>query len=373
MSLIKNMNKKNIDFISPSTRLIDQIRMIRSVRSGWLAPGNYCEQFERNLAKHLNAENSYFTSSATSSLQIALLLGGIKPGDEVITSSITWASTATSIIWAGAKPVFCDVNRDTYLSGVDEIRRVVTNKTKAIVLTHLYGQMCDVRSVVDFATPLGIKVIEDAAHALDAVQQGVKPGELTYAATFSFHAAKNITSGQGGGLVINEDPQNVKLARRCGVINNDLDIRELVAFGGKFDGTDFQAAMLVGQLNIIEKLHAKRKIIWEFYEEMCFENKLKFPYRNQNDRHSFHQFVLEVPYGKRDLFRKYFNNCGIATSVHFSPLHQDLYFRNSSTDVQLRNAEDIGTKIVSLPTHINLSRSDLMYIKKALVGFLNTF
>ena len=362
--------RRDIEFISPKIHLADQIRMIRAVRSGWLAPGAYCDQFERDLAQHLNSSASYFTSSATASLQIALLLAGIKPGDEVITSTITWASTATSIIWAGATPIFCDVNRESYLSGVEEISRVVTKKTKAIVLTHLYGQMCDVKSIVEFATPLGIKIIEDAAHALEARRDGIRPGEITFAATFSFHAAKNITSGQGGGLVINENPEIVKLARRCGVINNVNDIREMVSFGGKFDGADFQAALLVGQLNRIDKLHHKREKIWEFYETMCLENNLKFPERNRLDLHAYHQFVVEVPAHSRKEFREYFRKCGIATSVHFSPLHMDLYFSKSNLKYEhLKNSEEIGPRIVSLPTHVNLSGMDLTRIRTTLESF----
>jgi dTDP-4-amino-4,6-dideoxygalactose transaminase len=366
----KEALNRNVQFISPSIKVTDQIRMIKSLRSGWLAPGKYTEVFENDLANFLNAKNSYFTSSATASLQIALLLGGIKHGDEVITSSITWASTATSIIWSGATPIFCDVDRETYLTGVEELKRVVTKKTKAIVLTHLYGQMCDIQSIVDFAEPLGIKVIEDSAHALESRRDGIRPGEISYAATFSFHAAKNLTCGQGGGLVINESPENVKLARRCGVLNNENDIREMVSFGGKFDSTDFQAALLVGQLKRIKKNSFRRKTIWEFYEKMCLENKLKFPARNKNDVHGYHQFVLEVPADRRKAFRNHLRNAGIATSVHFSPLHQDPYFRElKQGSFDLPNSENIGQRIVSLPTHVNLKNSDLDHIRITVESF----
>ena len=359
-------SRRTIDFLNPDIRWSDIFRAVKSIRSGWLVPGSQASFFEDRFAGYLGAEKSYLTSSATASVEIALLLAGVGPGDEVICASITWVSPATSILWLGAKPIFCDVNRDTYLIDADSIRKLVTPKTKAIIVTHLYGQMADMNSITQIAAERNIKVIEDAAHAIESSRDGIKPGQESFAACFSFHAAKNITSGQGGALIIEAPQELVKLARRCGVSNNEHDERIMSTFGGKFDLTDFQAALLLGQLERIEKNRRKRETIFEHYEEMCRKLNLKFPHRRRQDVHAYHQFTLEVEPIQRRPIRKFLRDRGISTSIHFRPVHKEPFFSTKGAMTHLPNAEIIGERTLSLPTHTKLTLRDLRYIEKNL-------
>jgi len=354
-----------VQFLNPDLRVSDLYRCLRSIRSGWLAPGDNAVKFEEKFASYLSADRAYLTSSATASIEIALLLAGVSSGDEVICPSITWVSVATSIIWLGATPIFCDVDRNSYLINSSSIESVITTKTKAIVVTHLYGQMVDMEDVVRTAKKFNIKVIEDAAHAIESEREGIRPGTLSFAACFSFHAAKNITSGQGGALIIDSPEEDVKLARRCGVFNDENDERVMKAFGGKFDLTDFQGALLIGQLERIEKIHKKRQNIFEFYESLCDSLELKYPSRRKQDKHGFHQFTFEVSPKYRRLIRRELLELGISTSVHFRAIHLEPFFNNKSHPV-LPNAETIGASAISLPTYPRLSYLDLKYIAKQL-------
>jgi UDP-4-amino-4-deoxy-L-arabinose-oxoglutarate aminotransferase len=162
--------------------------MNQSIRTGWLVHGEYTHQFEQELNKFLN-NTSFMTSSCTASLHMSLILAGVKEGDEVITTPISWVSTANVILYTGAKVVFADVEPETGLLDIEDVKKKITPKTKAIIVVHLYGQMAD---MVAFSK-LGIPIIEDAAHALEAERDGIKPGQLGLTACLSFHAAKNIT------------------------------------------------------------------------------------------------------------------------------------------------------------------------------------
>lgn len=361
---------RQVQFLNPDLKPRDIYRCVQSIRSGWLVPGDNALKFEKMFASYMSAEKAYLTSSATASIEMALLLAGVSSGDEVICPSITWVSVATSIMWLGATPVFCDVNRETYLIDSMSIESVVTSRTKAVVVTHLYGQMVDMEDVIRTAEKYGIKVIEDAAHAIESERNGVRPGSLSFAACFSFHAAKNITSGQGGALIIKAPDEDVRLARRCGVLNDENDERVMKSFGGKFDLTDFQAALLIGQLERIEKNHLKRQSIFEFYEKLCDSLGLKYPSRRKQDKHGFHQFTLEVNPKHRREIRQQLKSLGVSTSIHFRPIHNEPYFLNSTSPV-LPNAENIGKCTLSLPTFHKLSHKDLRYVAKKLKFVLN--
>ena len=361
---------RQVQFLNPDLKPIDIYRCVQSIRSGWLVPGDNALKFEKMFASYMSAEKAYLTSSATASIEMALLLAGVSSGDEVICPSITWVSVATSILWLGATPVFCDVNRETYLIDSMSIESVVTSRTKAVVVTHLYGQMVDMEDVVRTAEKYGIKVIEDAAHAIESERNGVRPGTLSFATCFSFHAAKNITSGQGGALIIKAPDEDVRLARRCGVFNDENDERVMKSFGGKFDLTDFQAALLIGQLERIEKTHRKRQKIFEFYEKLCDSLGLKYPSRKMQDKHGFHQFTFEVNPNHRKQIREQLKLMGVSTSVHFKPIHLEPYFYNSSSPV-LPNAELIGNCTLSLPTYPRLRTRDLNHIARKLKSTLS--
>ena len=358
--------KAYIPFISPPISESDISRAAESLRTGWLVPGEYSLKMEAALSKFLGVEDSYLTSSCTHAIQMALLLAGVGNGDEVITSSLTWVAGPNSILWAGAIPVFVDVDPITYLMTPETCERAITKKTKAIILTHLYGQMCDVEGFRRLADKKGIKIIEDAAHALESDYKGIKPGQLSFAAAFSFHAGKNITSGQGGALVIKSDRKSVLMARRHGVINNNEGLREMNSFGGKFEITDFQAALLIGQIERIEETKIARIGVWNFYEELSKKYHLSFPESHNQGFHAHYQFVVKLENNsKRNKARQILKSLGVETSVHFSPVHRERYYLSKFRGLSLPISEEIGDTIVSLPTHTNVRSPEKKQISDA--------
>jgi dTDP-4-amino-4,6-dideoxygalactose transaminase len=295
------------------------------------------------------------TSSCTASLHLALILAGVQEGDEVITTPMSWVSTANVILYMRATPVFVDVERETGLIDIDKIEEKITNRTKAIIAVHLYGQMCDMKRLSKLGKKYGIKIIEDAAHALEAERDGIKPGQLSFAACFSFHAAKNLTSGQGGAIVT-KNIEKCKLLIRDGVKMID-DKRRMVDFGYKYDLTDFQVALLEGQLDRINETHVGRVKVFQDYSKRLISRHPKWV---GNSIHACHLFVIWVK--NRDEIRKKLLEKGIQTSIHYQPIHQEPYYRKF-IDYKLPLAEKMGREVISLPTYPDL---DTDYIIKTI-------
>lgn len=345
-----------IDFIKPNINNEDIERMVRSVKSGWLVPGKYVEKFEHQLGEFLGGK-AVMTSSCTSALHIALILAGIKPGDEVITTPISWVSTSNVILYMGAKVVFADVDERTGLIDIEKIK--VTKKTKAIIVVHLYGQMVDLKRLIEKFPK--VKIIEDSAHALEAERDGYFPGQLGFAACFSFHAAKNITSGNGGAIVC-RDPERAKTLRRHGV-QNIGGKRVMLEMGYKYEPLDYQAALLLGQLERIEETHKKRQEVFSRYAE-AFKDKVSFPDPG-NDTHACHMFVIYVK--NRDLIRERLKEKGIETSIHYPAIHLEPYyqkigFKKGSFPI----AEKLGASTITLPTYALTKKQQDYVIKEVL-------
>lgn len=332
----------NIQFLRPAILQSDIDLAVKSIQTGWLVHGQYTNDFERELNKYLN-NTSFMTASCTASLHMSLILAGVKKGDEVITTPMSWVSTANVILYQGAKVVFADVDPQTGILDIEDVKRKITKKTKAIILVHLYGQMAD---MIAFSQ-LGIPIIEDCAHALESERDGIKPGQLGFSACFSFHAAKNITSGQGGAIVTPEI-EKCKLLVRDGVRNIDGK-RVMVDFGYKYDCTDFQAALLIGQMKRIEKTHTKRLDVYKRYEN-ALQGIVGYPTRTGT--HACHMFVIWVDPKRRDAIRRRLLEKGIETSIHYPPIHKEPWYQSHGyKKVSLPVAELMGASTITLPTY----------------------
>lgn len=333
-----------IDFLRPNITEADIERMAESIRTGWLVHGKYTKQFEMLLDEYLN-NTSFVTSSCTAALHMSLILAGVGKGDEVITTPLSWVSTANSILYQGAKPVFVDVDPKTGILDIDRVEESITPLTKAIIVVHLYGQMADMKKLSKIANKHGLKVIEDAAHALEAERDGIKPGQLGFTACLSFHAAKNITCGQGGAIITKQKDQ-CKLLVRDGVQNIDGK-RVMTDWGYKYDLTDFQAALLIGQMERIKESHEKRLDVFAKYQSEL-SNWIRFP--ETTGKHACHMFVIWTK--NRDQVRKKLLEKGIQTSIHYPPIHlepyyQKLWLRKGSLSI----AERMGEETITLPTY----------------------
>lgn len=342
-----------IEFLNPGISDEDINRAVKSIKTGWLVHGEYTNMFEKELNRFIGG-TSFMTSSCTASLHMSLILAGVKRGDEVITTPLSWVATANVILYQGARVVFADVDSNGLLD-IEDVKRKITSKTKAIIVVHYCGQMAD---MIEFSK-LGIPIIEDAAHALEAERDGVKPGQLGFTACFSFHAAKNITCGQGGAIVT-DNIEKCKLLVRDGVKNIDGK-RVMVDFGYKYDSTDFQAALLIGQVKRLDKSHAKRLEVFKRYEE-AFRGKLRF--QERIGKHACHMFIIMVDPKRRDAIRRRLAENGIATSIHYTPIHKEPWYQSHGyKKVSCPVAEAMGESIITLPTYA-LTKTQQKYVIK---------
>ena len=361
----KSQQKMSVPFLKPEVYASDVQRMVRCIESGWFTHGKYTDAFERKLAAHVRAESAVMVASCTAALHISLILAGIKEGDEVITTPLSYVATSNVILYQRAKPVFVDVDPDTGLIDAKKVEEKITKRTKAIMPVHLYGQMADMKKLNAIARKHKLVIVEDAAHAVEARRDGVAPGELGFTACFSFHTAKNLTSGQGGAITVQDKSlvSKIRLLRRDGVTNIG-DRRRMLSFGYKYDATDLQAALLTGQMDRLRASHAKRRAVLVRYREGFAGTKIRFPKIVQGATHAGHLFVVWVDSKKRDHIRHELAAAGIETSIHYEPIHLEPYycetfgFKKGDFPV----AERLGASVIALPTYSRLTAREQDYI-----------
>lgn len=363
-----------IPFLKPSISEQDIKNAVKSIRSGWLKPSKFTEIFEKKFSDYLGAEGAVMCGSCTAALHMSLILAGVKEGDEVITTPMTYVATSNVILYQRAKPVFVDVDPRTGLIDLDKIEGKITDKTKAVIVVHLYGQMADMKKLKKIADKHNLKIIEDAAHSVESERDGVRPGQLSFAACFSFHAAKNLTSGQGGALVSNDKEvlEKAKILRRDGVVNIG-NKRKMHMLGYKYDHADFQPALLLGQLDRIKKTHAKRlKVMERYVKKLSGLERVDYPAVGKDAVHSGHLFVVWVDPAKRDKIIYELEKAGVESSIHYEPVHlephyaKEFGFKRGDFPV----AEKMGDSVISLPTYSSLTPREQDYIIKILKKFI---
>ena len=326
-----------------------------------LTTGEWVERFERRFADCLKVRNAVGVTSCTGGLHLALLALGIGPGDEVITTPMTFIATATAIMEAGAKPVFIDVEPETGNLDTRKIEAALTERTRAIMPVHLYGQMCDMRAVRKIADSYGLKVIEDAAHCVEGTRDGVRTGELGDAACYSFYATKNLTCGEGGALVTNDDEMaaQVRLLRLHGMNKNANDRHregykhwDMTAMGWKYNMDNIQAALLLPQMDRLDENWRKRRELAEYYEKQLWDiPDLSRPKTLPQVEHAWHLFPVWIGDGKRDHVISELQRAGVSVMVNYRAIHLLTYFKETygfkAGDFPV--AESIGDASLSLP------------------------
>src|SRR6266550_6858007 len=236
-----------------------ELRAVAEVLAGpILTTGETVGRFERRFAEYLGRGHAIGVTSCTGAMHISLLALGIGPGDEVITTPLTFIATAAAIAETGAKPVFVDVERETGNLDAARVEAAITPRTKAILPVHLYGQMCDMRALRSIADRHGLAIIEDAAHCIEGERDGVRPGQLSDAACFSFYATKNLTCGEGGAMTLNDDAlaERLKLLRLHGMTRMAQESAregyrhwDMVVMGWKYNMSNVEAALLLPQFD----------------------------------------------------------------------------------------------------------------------------
>ena len=322
-----------------------------AIRSGWLTTGPRAEELERRFAGYVGAKHALAVSSGTAAMHLALVALGIGPGDEVITTPLTWPATANVIVHTGAAPVFADI-RDSDLNIDPEcVAELVTPRTKAVMPVHLYGQPAD----LDAIWALGIPVVEDAAHAAESEYRGRKIGGLSEATCFSLYATKSIAAGEGGIVATNDDGLAERIRDLTIMRRGHGSLYDIAVPGYKANLSDVLAAIALCQLDKVVEHRAARMAQIELYDAAVAElDGIESVARDPRDTHAHHLFVVRVDEERagasRDEYRFALAEENIGTSVHFLPVHELTAYRERYPDqAPLPVAERAGAEVLSLP------------------------
>jgi dTDP-4-amino-4,6-dideoxygalactose transaminase len=326
-----------------------------------LTTGETVARFEGRFAGYLGRKHAIGVTSCTGALHLSLLALGVGPGDEVLTTPMSFLATATAILEAGATPVFLDVEPDTGNLDAARLEAAVTTRTRAILPVHLYGQMCDMRAIRAVADQHRLAVIEDAAHCIEGSRDGVRPGELGHTACFSFYATKSLTCGEGGAVITDDDElaRRLRLLRLHGMTRNAADRHregykhwDMVVLGWKYNMDNLQAALLLPQMDRLEANWQRREQLAQRYgERLRNVPGVTWPRVVAGSRHARHLFPVWVDGGRRDRVLAGLQQRGIGVMVNYRPIHLLTYFRERFGFRQgdFSQAEQLGNDVLSLP------------------------
>ncbi len=327
--------------------------------SGQLAQGKVVADFEASFADYCSVKHAVATSNGTTALHVALLAHGIGPGDEVITVPFTLIASANSVLYTGARPVFVDIEPDTFNIDVSQIEAAITPRTKAIMPVHLFGNPAEMPRIMDIAERHSLLVIEDAAQAHGAEIGGKRAGSWG-TGCFSFYPTKNITTGEGGLVTTNDDAvtERARLVRAHGM--RVRYYHEMLGFN--FRMTNIHAAIGLAQLRKLEKFNEARIANAAYLSERLPRDKVKVPGVRPGTRHVFHQYTVRVlPPLDRDTVREKLAAAGVGSEIYYPvPVHgQQLYRELGYGDQHFPESERAAREVLSLPIHPGLSRDDL--------------
>jgi dTDP-4-amino-4,6-dideoxygalactose transaminase len=332
-----------------------------AIRSGWLTTGPKAAELERRFADYVGAKHAIAVSSGTAAMHLALVALGVGPGDEVITTPITWPATANVIVHTGATPVFADVRDSDLNIDPDRVAELVTPRTKAIMPVHLYGQPAD----LDPICALGLPVVEDAAHAAESEYRGRKVGAISDATCFSLYATKSIAAGEGG-IVTTDDVALAEAVRALTIMRRGHgSLYDIAVPGYKANLSDVLAAIALCQLDKVERHRAMRLRQVELYDAAIAElDGIESVARNPHDLHAHHLYPVRVDRERagagRDEYRTALADENIGTSVHFLPVHRLTAYRDRFPDQPpLPVAERAGEELLSLPLSPAHSERDI--------------
>ena len=343
--------------------------VIDVMKSGMIAQGPKVIEFEEEFAKFVGAKYGIATNSGTSALHVALLAAGIGEGDEVITTPFTFAATGNSILYTGARPVFVDIDPETFTIDPSKIEEAITDKTKAIMPVQLYGQSADMDAIMKIAKEQDLIVIEDAAQAHGAVYNGVKVGNLGDMACFSFYPTKNMTTSEGGMITTNNEEfaENAKIYRAHGSATKyHHDV-----LGYNFRMTDIGAAIGIEQLKKLESFNDKRIENAKYLNEALADcDLIETPVVKDGYKHVYHQYTIKVKDGKRDELSDYLIENGIGNGIYYPiPLYNQVLYTNMGYNQSLPVTDEIVKDVLSLPIHAKLTKFDLDLIIKTIKDF----
>jgi UDP-4-amino-4-deoxy-L-arabinose-oxoglutarate aminotransferase len=377
-----------LPFTRPSITEAEIREVNETLRSGWITSGPRVAAFEKEFSAYVSAPFGIAVTSGTAGFHILLQALGIGPGDEVITASLTWPSPVNMMEFVGARPVFADIDRQTFQLDPASVERVLTPQTKAIVPVHFAGQPCDLDAFHALCEKHGLILIEDAAHAIGTEYRGQRIGSGKNPAVFSFHAIKNLTTGEGGLITVSDERLRDRLVSlRFHGVDQDAWKRyareaskgyDLFEPGWKYNLTDLQAAVGLAQLRRIEEMNARRMKLAELYDrllddvsEIIRAARVSYP-----SRHAWHLYTILIDPDKagltRDEFREQMRKRNIGTGLHFLAVHELSFYRQRYCPPSelLRNSEYVAARIVSLPLFPDMQEEDVVEVVKEIRDIL---
>lgn len=335
--------------------------VIGVLRSDYLTTGPKIAEFEKLVADYVGAKYAVAISNDTAALHAACHAAGIGPGDEVITTPITFAASSNCVLYCGGTPVFADVDPKTYNIDPEDIKRKITSKTKAIIPVHLAGQPCDMDAIHAIAKEHHLIVIEDAAHALGSEYKGKMIGSMSDMTTFSFHPVKPITTGEGGMIVTNDETLYKKLVlfRSHGITRDESQMTrnegswfyQQIDLGYNYRMTDIQCALGCTQMKKLDRFIARRREIVERYNEAFADcENIVIPYQLPDTKSGWHLYIIQVKNKDRKEVFDALRAEGIGVNVHYIPVYYHPYYQEHGfKDVHCPVAEELYTHMISLP------------------------
>lgn len=373
-------------FLQFSTPTIDDAEInevVDSLKSGWITTGPKVKRFEDDFKAYVGAPFAVPLSSATAGLHLTLLALGIKEGDEIITTPMTFASTVSMIVLCGGTPVLADIEPGTLNIDVAMVREKITPRTRAVIPVHFAGQACDMDPLFLLAKEYGITIIEDAAHAAGTEYKGKRVGSLDSISIFSFHPNKNITTGEGGMVCVSDEniAEEISLLKFHGMSREawkrfsatGTPNYDIILPGFKYNMMDIQAAIGIHQLPKLDGFIDKRRDIAEFYNrEFADVPELALPqYADYQQRHAWHLYTPLVRIEKlsidRDRFMVELKKYNIGTGLHYKAIHHHAWYKEHFpvADELLPNASYASERILSLPLFPKMTMDDAWDVVRA--------
>ncbi|MFN0315997.1 MAG: DegT/DnrJ/EryC1/StrS family aminotransferase [Burkholderiales bacterium] len=359
---------------------IDQV--IAVMKSGWLGTGPRVAEFERSFAAYKGVPSAIAVNSCTAALHLSLLAANIRPGDEVITTPLTFCATVNAIIHAGATPILADIDPLTMNIDPKEVARKITKKTRALLPVHFAGRPCAMDEICEMSASHNLTIIEDCAHAVEAEYKGRKVGTLGDFGCFSFYVTKNMTTGEGG-MVLARNAENAASVKVLGLHGMSKDAwkrfsdegykhYQVVDCGFKYNMMDLQAVIGISQLRRIEKYWQRRQEIWRQYDEAFEMLPLGIPAAlDPGNRHGHHLYTILVDEARtgisRDAFLDAMTAHNIGVGVHYLSIPEHPYYRRAFgwNPEDYPHAMRIGRQTVSLPLSAKLTDADVQDVVAA--------
>lgn len=349
--------------------------VIAALQEDYIATGPGIGRFEEDFARYVGTKYAVAVSSGTAALHACCFAIGIKAGDEVITTPLTFAASANCVLYCGGTPVFADIDKNTYNIDPVEIEKKITSRTKAIIPVHFTGQPCDMNTIHGIADQYGLKVIEDAAHASGADYFGKKIGSLSDMTIFSFHPVKHMTTCEGGMITTNDQELYKKLKGfRAYCLTKDYEQMkdktdgpwhyEIQGLGYNYRISDVMCALGRSQLKKLDRFVAKRREVAARYnEELSNVKGIILPYQKKGCNSSWHLYTIQVEDNRRlEVYTK-MKEAGIGVDVHYLPVYRHPYYQeNGYSGVCCPNAEKVYSQILSIPIFYQLSYEQQTYV-----------